>query len=133
MRRLKSCRRSLPVSKIDKLLKEATKLLQQYPYYKKCHVLNRGRSYVKFRLVITKDLFVQVNRNELALITNLALINQSKRIYGRDEYRTHWHRHASDNPSSHNFSEEGKKKVSLPEFLSEVDNILCEKGLLQHL
>lgn len=121
------------MSKIDKLLKEATKVLQQYPYYKKCHVLNRGKSYVKFRLVITKELFVQVNRNELALITNLALINQSKRIYGRDEYRTHWHRHPSDNPSSHNFSEEGKEKVSLREFLSEVDNMLREKGLLQLL
>ena len=118
------------MSKIDKLLKEATTLLQEYPYYKKCHVLNRGKNHAKFRLVITKDLFVQVNRNELALITNLALINQSKRIYGRDEYKTQWHRHPSDNPNCHNFSEEGRKKISLQEFLSEVDDMLREKGLV---
>lgn len=121
------------MSKIDKLLKEATKLLQEYPYYKKCHVLNLGKNYVKFRMVITKDLFVQVNRNELVFITNLALINQSRRIYGRDEYKTQWHRHPFDNPSCHDFSEEGKKKVSLRKFLSEVDNMLREKGLVQHL
>lgn len=118
------------MSKIDKLIKEATTLLQEYPYYKKCHILNRGKNYVKFRLVITKDLFVQVNRNELAFITNLALIDQSKRIYGRDEYKRRRHRHPSDNPNCHNFSEEGRKKISLQEFLSEVDDMLREKGLV---
>lgn len=115
---------------VDDLLKEVRQALSEYAYYVRYEIINRGTHSVKIRLVIHKDLFVQINRNESASLTNFALIHRSQRIYGRDEYRGVWHRHISSAPEHHNGSPEGSRSVSLAEFLAEVDALLRARNLI---
>lgn len=115
---------------VDTLVKTATNALKTYSYYNRLVILNQGSRYIKFRLYIKKDLFVQVNRNEAAELTNLVLLHDFKRIFARDEYKGNWHRHPISDPDNHNHSEEGSRQVTLNEFLLEVDLILNEKELI---
>ncbi|MSS71428.1 MAG: hypothetical protein EXS64_08055 [Candidatus Latescibacteria bacterium] len=116
---------------VDDLITEAQQALSKYSYYIRHEIVSRGARYCKTRLIIIdRDLFVQINRNETASLTNFALIHQSQRIYGRDEYRGGWHRHTSSAPEYHNGSPEGSRSVSLTEFLIEVDDLLFSKGLI---
>lgn len=87
---------------IDQLLIDVGSVLSKYGYYRKYETLSRGKYHIKFSLWIKKDLFVQVNRNEKASITNFALISKTDRIYGRDEYKGKWHRHPVNDPRCHN-------------------------------
>ncbi len=115
---------------VEDLLKEVRQALSNYAYYVRYETLSRGTHHGKIRLIIHKDLFVQVNRNEAASLTNFALIHRSQRLYGRDEYRGIWHRHPLSEPEHHNSSSEGSQPISLTEFLAEVDNLLHAEGLI---
>ncbi|MFQ6092199.1 MAG: hypothetical protein ACE5OR_05885 [bacterium] len=115
---------------INQLLSEVDKALSKYSYYRKREILSQGKSYVKLRLYIDKNLFVQVNRNEKAGLTNLVLIQNMRRIFGRDGYKGSWHRQPASDPDFHNRSSAGKRKVAFREFLEEVDRVLKDKGLM---
>lgn len=115
---------------IEELLVLANDALIKYSYYQRREILHQGRGHVKFRLYIRRNLFVQVNRNEIANLTNLVLLQDFKRIYARDEYHGNWHRHPISDPDEHNHSDDGSRPVTLDEFLLEVDSILREKGLI---
>ena len=115
---------------VDDLINDAQQALSKYSYYIR-HEIVRGTRYCKIRLIIIeRDLFVQINRNETTSLTNFALILHSQRIFGRDEYRGTWHRHAPSAPEYHNGSPEGSRSVSLAEFLIEVDDLLRSRGLI---
>jgi len=111
---------------IDQLIVDANSAISKYKYYKGCNRLTQGRN----RLIIKKDLFVQVNQNVDASITNFALIQGIERIFGRDEYHGNWHRHPVDKPGFHNSSTDGRQAITLIEFLEEVDEVLRTKGLV---
>ena len=115
---------------IEELLVAADDALVKYSYYLRRDILHQGKGFVKFRLYISRNLFVQVNRNEIANLTNMVLLHDFKRIYARDEYQGKWHRHPIADPDEHNHGEEGSKPISFDEFLLEVDSILKEKGLV---
>ncbi|MCI0494801.1 hypothetical protein L0Z72_07315 [candidate division KSB1 bacterium] len=115
---------------IEELLMAADDALVNYTYYQRREILHQGKGYVKLRLYISRNLFVQINRNEIANLTNLVLLQDFNRIYSRDEYHGKWHRHPISDPDDHNHSDEGTKPVTLDEFLLEVDSILKEKGLV---
>lgn len=115
---------------VSELLATADNALRKYSYYRRREILSQGKRYIKFRLYITRDLFAQVNRNEAADLTNLVLLQNFCRIFARDEYKGNWHRHPVSDPDAHNHSIEGRKKVTLAEFLTEVDRILKDKGLI---
>ena len=115
---------------VDDLLKEARQALSKYAYYVRCEVIAQGTRYAKIRLTISRDLFVQINRNEPTSITNLALIHRSQRIYGHDEYRGVWHRHTSSAPEHHNGSPEGSLPISFTNFFREMDELLRAKKLI---
>ena len=102
---------------------------QQRPYILRLDVLELTPSLIKARLVISPDLFVQVYRNDRYDSTNLVLIHNQRRLYGRDRLGNSWHRHDILNPEAHDRSEEGKLAVSLSEFLNEVEAVLAELGL----
>lgn len=102
---------------------------QQRPYILRLEVLELTPSLVKARLVISPDLFVQVYRNDRFDSTNLALIHNRRRIYGRDQLGASWHRHTQPDPEAHDRSLGGRQTVSLGEFLDEVEWVLAELGL----
>lgn len=68
---------------------------QQRPYILRLEVIELTPSLVKARLGISPDLFVQVYRNDRFDSTNLALIHNRRRIYGRDQLAGSWHRHTA--------------------------------------
>ena len=47
---------------VEDFLKEVRQGLSNYAYYVRYEIVSRGAQYVKIRLIINKDLFVQVNR-----------------------------------------------------------------------
>lgn len=102
---------------------------QQRPYILRLDVLELTPSLIKARLVIAPDLFVQVYRNDRYDSSNLVLIHNGRRIYGRDRLGNLWHRHDMLNPEAHDRSEEGRAAVSLSEFLNEVEAVLAKLGL----
>ncbi|MEA1956797.1 MAG: hypothetical protein U9N01_00345 [Euryarchaeota archaeon] len=53
-----------------------------------------------------------------------------ERIYGRDCYGGNWHLHPYDDPSKHDMSENGKKSLSIEEFVDEVEEILVKMSLV---
>lgn len=115
---------------IEELLAIANDALIKHSYYQRREILHQGRGHVKFRLYISRNLFVQVNRNEIVNLTNMVLLQDFKRIYARDEYHGKWHRHPISDPDDHNHTKEGSRQVTLNEFLLEVDSILKEKELI---
>lgn len=112
------------MQKVTEILSDANDAFSLYNYYQRLDVVNRGTHHLKLRLYVHNALFVQVNRNELASLTNLVLIFRGQRIYGRDEFQGTWHRHPEFNPDYHDISADGSLSVTLLGFLKEVDRIL---------
>ena len=85
---------------------------------------------VKARLSIRENLYIDLYFNQRYGTTNYALILDDERIYGRDCYNGNWHLHPYDDPSKHDTSKEGKKMLSIEEFVDEVEEILANLHLL---
>lgn len=102
---------------------------QRRPYILRLDVLELTPSLIKARLVISADLFVQVYRNDRYDSTNFVLIHNHRRIYGRDQLGSVWHRHTVAKPDAHDKSQPGRQVVTVEEFLNEVEAILAELGL----
>lgn len=111
------------------LLARLSQEANQRPYIRQLEILEQTASLVKARLVISPDLFVQIYRNDRFDSTNLALIHNRRRIYGRDQLGGSWHRHTLSDPEAHDKSGLGRKAVTLDDFLDEVEIVLAELGL----
>ena len=98
-------------------------------YFSDLIVLEQTISLLKARLLISADLFVQVYRNDKFHTTNLALIHNGQRLFGRDELDGNWHRHTQIQPEDHDTSSDGCKPVTLAEFLDEVEQVLTTLDL----
>ncbi|HFQ94136.1 MAG TPA: hypothetical protein ENK32_09020 [Anaerolineae bacterium] len=111
---------------LAKILREQT---NQRVYIRQLIILEQSVSLIKARLYISPDLFVQIYRNDRFDSTNLVLIHNQQRIYGRDHIGGVWHRHPVGNPHSHDTSSEGRRDIHLSEFLDEVETILADMNL----
>jgi hypothetical protein len=70
------------------------------------------------------------NRNDRFDTTNVVLIHNAQRLYGRDQVCGTWHRHPAAQPAARDDSPEGCRTIiDLPEFLDEVESILAALGL----
>ena len=98
-------------------------------YFTDLIVLEQSLRLLKVRLLVSVDLFVQVYRNDQFHTTNLALIHNGQRLCARDELDGHWHRHTHASPEEHVTSSDGRKPVTLSEFLDEVEQVLAELDL----
>ena len=98
-------------------------------YLTRLDVLDQSVSLLKARLYISPELFVQVYRNDRFDTTNLVLIYNGRRIYGRDQLGGAWHRHTETGPNLHDTSAEGRHAVNLAQFLNEVESVLAMMGL----
>lgn len=114
---------------VPALLAALHQAVQQRAYFTQLVLLDQSRSVVKARLYVSPSLFVQVYRNDRFDTTNLVLVHNDRRIFGRDQLDGGWHRHPVDDPGRHDFSEEGLRNTSLSEFLDEVEAILSDLGL----
>jgi len=98
-------------------------------YIRRMELLEQTPNILKARLHIAAELFVQVYRNDRFDTLNLVLIYNGQRLYGRDRLGGSWHRHNHDALDQHDFSPEGRRPRTLPEFLDEVETALAELGL----
>ena len=98
-------------------------------YFSRLDVLEQSVNLIKARLYISPELFVQVYRNDRFDTTNFALIFNGMRIYARDQFSGIWHRHTQVEPELHDTGENGRKSITLAEFLDEIEIILGEMNL----
>lgn len=98
-------------------------------YIRRLEIRDHTPLMLKARLIISPHLFIQIYRNDQFDTTNWVLIYNRQRIYGRDYLGGVWHRHPVDAPHTHDISIEGRRTLTLTEFLDEVEAILAEKGL----
>lgn len=94
-------------------------------------ILNKSLHIVKIRLEIKPNLRVDIYYNDEKNTISFALILNEERIFARNNMGSKgWHMHPLNRPNVHDFSKEGKKKVTISEFLDEVEGILVESKLL---
>ena len=103
---------------------------RQFAYIGSVTKLDETRFSVKYRLVVTDDLYVQAYANTQHGTISLALIYQGRRLYGRDCENWQWHRHPAAAPETHDFSSEGVRSVTVQEFLLETGQVLVDCGLI---
>lgn len=114
---------------VSSLLAQVTAPLP-YSYYSSPLIITRKTRVLKVRLYVRPDVFIQVYRNDEYDSTNFALISAGQRIYARDQIRGVWHHHPVNGPTSHNHSPNGSAPADLLTFLSEVDKILQQLGIV---
>ena len=115
---------------IDGLKKEIIRTGKNFKFIKSINLIDETDFAVKFRFEIDNSTFIQIYHNTSTGTINYLLIHGFMRFYGRDSYGGKWHRHPFNDPSSHDFSFEGSKSVSLNEFLKEVEGFLLQSNLL---
>lgn len=117
------------MNSISQIIAELDKIAED-PAYTKIEILDLGKYFIKARIfIIWEDLYIQVYRNDKFKTTNFSLVLENERIYGRDERKGNWHRHPVENPQLHNENSEGKRAVTLREFLQETEEVLDKLGL----
>lgn len=114
---------------VDDLLIALHEIVQSRTYIIRLEIMDQSVNMLKARLFINPDLFVQVYRNDKFNSTNYALIYNRQRIYARDQLGDKWHRHDIFDPELHDKSEEGKRPVSLSDFMDDVEILLTEMDL----
>lgn len=102
---------------------------QRRAYFTRVELLDQSVSLVKARIHIAPGLFVQVYRNDRFDTTNFVLIHNNQRLYARDQLGGQWHHHAAAAPLQHDTNADGRRPVTLVEFLDEVEALLAALGL----
>jgi len=103
--------------------------LKRRKYFVRMDVLEQTLSLVKIRLYISPDLFVQIYRNDHYNTTSLILIHNGQHLLARDELVGRWHRHTHFAPEDHDTSDDGRRPVTVEEFLDEVETVLVALDL----
>jgi hypothetical protein len=85
---------------------------------------------LKMRLALGPEFFVQVYINVVTGTQNFTLVLGRQRLCARDCVGGVWHRHPYEDPDAHDFSAEGARPVTVVEFLTEVQELIEEAGLL---
>jgi hypothetical protein len=115
---------------VDEFEQGVIQTVAAWPFIRSIAVLDKTAHAIKVRLTIDPECFVQIYANVQKELFSYALILSRLRIYGRDCDGGHWHRHPYPNSEDHDFSPEGRRAVSLQEFLAEVQQILQSEDIL---
>lgn len=118
------------MSEVERLLVAIERLAEERAYIARTELLEVGRLMLKARLYFEPGLFVQVYRNDKFYTTSFALIHGERRIYGRDELGGVWHRHTVSDPDLHDVCTEGRRAVTLDEFMDEMEQVVMELDLV---
>lgn len=110
--------------KIDEISEEIAETAQGFEFVTSIRLLDKTDYSVKYRLYLNEMCYVQVYFNTRSGTVNYVFVHHFARIFARDCCDGEWHRHPYHNPNLHNISDEGRRPVSLSEFLEEVREIL---------
>lgn len=116
--------------KASTLATELRREVRRRTYIGRLDIIDQTQSLLKARLYITPDLFIQIYQNDRFGTTNFAVIHNQQRVYARDQLDGEWHRHNADAPNAHDTSDEGRRPVTLSEFLDEAEAVISALELL---
>jgi len=102
----------------------------QWAFIQRVETIDKTDFTVKLRLHVDTECFIQVYANTHKQLSSYTLVLNRSRVFGRDCDGGLWHRHPAEAPEEHDFSPEGRRAVSLDEFLREAQQVLQDKGLL---
>lgn len=115
---------------VDSIMQEIIEVQSNSYLIARTEILEHKENFLKVRLYLKNELYIQVYRNDEYDTTNLVLILYDERIYARDEVRGRWHRHPENNPHGHDTTQDGKKSVKFKEFFEEVKTIIHKMKLV---
>jgi hypothetical protein len=115
---------------LDDLMREVQTIARSFAFIRAVTDLDRTDNALRLRLIIDETMFVQVYANSVKSKLNFALISPGQRIFGRDSEGGMWHKHPFESPESHESEGDAGRRVSLTEFVSEVEEILLKESLL---
>ena len=99
-------------------------------YSLRAEILARTKNAVKVKVPITENIYIQFYYNQETGTKNYVLIGWNRRLFGRDCISSVWHKHPFENPEDHDFSEDGKREISISDFFEEVFKLLKENNLI---
>jgi len=99
-------------------------------YSLRAEILARTKNAVKVKVPITENIYIQLYYNQETGTKNYVLIGWNRRLFGRDCISSVWHKHPFENPEDHDFSEDGKREISISDFFEEVFKLLKENNLI---
>jgi hypothetical protein len=111
-------------------IRESETAARRYPFVRQIIKIDETYYSVKYRLTVAPDLFIQLYFNERSGTAGLVLVYRRERLYGRDCESGGWHCHPIEDPAVHDASPEGRRAVSVDEFLGEVQDILVRENLI---
>lgn len=115
---------------IDEVEQEVISSALGFSFVRRVIIIDKNEDAIKLRFFINEYFFIQVYLNIITGTRNFVLVLNNQRLYGRDCQDDKWHRHLYEDPDGHDFTEEGRREVTLQEFLEEVQEIIEMKGLL---
>ncbi len=113
---------------VDDFIEEVKTVANSYSL--KVEILAKTKNAVKIRIPITENIYIQLYYNQKSKTKNYVLVGWNRRLFGRDCVGGEWHKHPFENPDQHDFSENGKREVSISEFFDEVFHLLRKSGLI---
>lgn len=114
----------------DAVERDVRRTAAQWAFIRQVETIDKTDLTIKLRLHVDTECFVQVYANTDKRLSSYTLVLNRSRVFGRDSEGGLWHRHPAEAPEEHDFSPEGRRAVSLEEFLTEVQQILQDRGLL---
>jgi len=114
----------------DAVERDVQRAAAQWAFIQHVETIDKTDFTIKLRLHIDIECFIQVYANTQKHLNGYTLVLNRSRVFGRDCEGELWHRHPAEAPEEHDFSPEGRRAVSLNEFLREAQQVLQDKGLL---
>jgi hypothetical protein len=111
-------------------ISEAQEALDTTWFIQSIVVHERTNFTVTLRLYIYPKLFVHAFKGEITDSLYFSLIEGNQRIFGIDREGGKWHLHPFNAPHKHEPFEEGLGPKPLLSFLSKIEKLIIENGLL---
>ena len=115
---------------IDDVEKQIYEVASKFAFVEKVETLLKTPNTIKIKLSITSTCFIQIYQNVQKNVKNYVVVFGNQRLFGRDCDGGAWHSHPIENPDSHDFAEDGKKEITLEDFLYEASEKLVLLGIL---
>jgi hypothetical protein len=103
---------------------------RRFWFVQRLAALEQTDDVLKARLEIQAGLFVHFFCSVASGRVQMALVQGSQRLYGRDRENEQWHTHPFGQADKHIFTAEGLSPRPLMQFLTEVEQLLLANELI---